>query len=130
MLVQYIDTRRRLFHRDKLGLSLLVLKLKAQEYANAILSPEERDSFKISNGWIEKVSKRATLSSIRLFGEANDMSDAQAEALMGPFRSYVDELCSNNHITMDRVYNADQTGLFHQRRPNRLYCNKDKDFRG
>jgi hypothetical protein len=41
------------------------------------------------------------------------------------FMSLMRSAMEEHHITLDRVYNADQTGLFFNKLPNHMYVSND-----
>jgi hypothetical protein len=61
---------------------------------------------------------------LRLHGEANEVSEQEAEENMDLFRKELHYLMSTWNVDPERVFNADQTGLFYQKLPNRVYCKK------
>ena len=115
--MNYIEARVKLYSRDKLGLSYSMLKLKADEFANQVLTVDDRKSFKISNGWICNVLERNGMKSVKLWGEASEVDLSKAAETMNHFRVEVQRICEEHGISLDRIYNADQTGLF-----CRMYC--------
>jgi len=127
-LLRYIELRSQLYIRDKCGLTYLYLKDKALQFASHL---GHNDSFKASNGWLSNVVRRGKKISIALHGEGMDMSpEMQAEKS----KKFVEQLnaCMEKYdVPYERLYNADQTGLFYNKMPNRIYLDKDnKDFRG
>lgn len=128
-LVDYIKRRAALYQRDKCGLSWLILKNKALQVAQEVM-PDV--SFNASAGWLQKVLIRNGFVGVTLHGEANEIDDLQAAVDMREFRARLDQLCHDLGIVdedtgaydLSRVYNADQTGLFYQKLPNRTYCEK------
>ena len=142
-LVSYVNYRARAYQQDKLGLSWLILKDKAISIYNRLFPAPERDrsdpGFKASCSWISKTLQRYNLVGISLHGEANDIKVAEAAVAMQEFRQRLEKLCLDNGLIDDngqydycRVYNADQTGLFYQKLPNRIYCDRAarKDLKG
>jgi hypothetical protein len=124
LLVNYIQLRKKLLSRDKIGLSVETLQQKAIEFAAKILSPEASKGFRASRGFIWNLLNRHELVGVSLHGEKNEVSEEEAEDLMRPFRVELEELVSKYSIPLERIFNADQFGLFFQKLPNRIYCNK------
>jgi CheY-like chemotaxis protein len=119
-VVQYVDLRERLFLKDKCGLAWIIIQDKALGYAKAL----GLDSgFKASPGWIANCLKRAGKVSISLHGEAMDLTDEEAADLMKPWRVKFHAAIEKHDIPPSRCYNADQTGLYFTKTPNRLYVN-------
>lgn len=74
-----------------------------------------------SAGWVTNVLKRHNLVGITLHGEANDMDDATRRELMKTWLTEFHKLIDDENIEPDCVYNADQTGLYYRKLPNRMY---------
>jgi hypothetical protein len=122
-LVQYIKTRRQLFTQDKLGLSWLVLKDTAMKYASMYLTNEtDKQDFSASSGWLNDVLKRNELIGVKLHGEAAEKSAEEIAQAQVELNARIDDICAKHSITRDRIYNADQTGLYYQKLPNRIYA--------
>ena len=68
-LVQYIQLRLQKYSEEKCGLSYLLMKAKAMQFAEEVGCEKQ---FTASNGWIEKVLRRHGLSGFSLYGEGND----------------------------------------------------------
>jgi hypothetical protein len=82
------------------------------------------NSFKAPPGWIAGCLKRAGKISINLHGEAMDLIDEQAEDLIRPFREELRDAMEKYDVTLERTHNADQTGLYYNKPPNRIYVSK------
>ena len=119
MLVKYIDLRSRNYTFDKCGLSRHILHVKAREYAQKCGHPA--DEFKASDGWISNVLKRNGIVGVNLHGEASEMNEAEREAIMAAWCTKFWEEIEYHNLEPNCVYNADQTGLYHQKLPSRLY---------
>jgi hypothetical protein len=101
---------------DKLGLSHRWLKKKALDFAKLEYAEgsEELLSFQASNGWLCKVLKRNRLESMTLHGEANDISNTEAEFKVSKFREDFHKIINEKSIPFSRIYNTDQSGLYYQ----------------
>jgi len=130
-LVEYIELRAASYTRDKLGLSWSLMRARALKYAKEL----NIENFEASDGWIEKVLKRNNLVGIKMHGEAGDMSDEKHKEIMSEWDDkvwkpalewLVEDGEDDTEKLMDRIYNADQTGLYHQKLPNRMYVKKDQ----
>ncbi|MGH7954791.1 MAG: hypothetical protein ACREOZ_02400 [Gloeomargaritales cyanobacterium] len=127
-LIKYIELRSRLYQQDKCGLSY-ILKEKAVQWAKDLKLPE---TFMASNGFISSLLKREGKISVALHGEAMEMSPEEQQENLAEFRKRLNHLIEKHNVDSDRIYNADQTGLYYNKLPNRIYINKEQknDFRG
>ena len=136
-LMAYLDLRSEKYQHDKCGILWLLLRAKALAYAKKL---QVTKPFTASDGWISNFLNRHNLTGISLHGEAGDMSAEERKETMEKWRTqkfepalkWLAEDDGNIGEQMDRIYNADQTGLFHQKLPNRIYVHKDskKSFSG
>ena len=121
-LVKYIELRERKYKVDKCGINWMTLRIKAQKYAQELgYTPAQ---FKASSGWIARVLERSNKTGISLHGEADDMTAEEREVIMADWRITFHELLEKYSIPPSCVYNADQTGLYYQKLPNRVYVDK------
>ena len=119
-LVEYIQLRRKLVQRDKCGLSHSLLQAKALQFARDL---GVGDDFHASPGWLTNVLRRNDLARVGLQGEAGDYDEAERVKVMNEFKRELTELMTEHDISLDRIYNADQTGLYYQKLPNTMYVN-------
>jgi DDE superfamily endonuclease/Tc5 transposase DNA-binding domain len=120
-LVAYIDLRARYYKRDKCGLSWSLLKVKASKFADDL----GIDSFKASDGWLTRTLKRHGKIGINLHGEADDMLPEQRIKIVEDWKKDTfHPLIEKYNVPTNCIYNADQTGLFYQKLPNRIYVDK------
>ena len=127
-LVKYINFRRQRVVHDKCGLSwnLLIEKAKAFAEQEKTRDPENNNkAFNGSNGWLRGVLRRNNLGSLKLHGEGGEVSPEHAEEKMREFRVKLADELKKNDVSIDRIYNADQTGLFYSKLPNTIYCDKN-----
>jgi hypothetical protein len=110
------------YQSDHCGLSWLVLRDRALLIAESKLSGELLSRFKASAGWLNNVLKRNDLVGVKLHGEGGEINLQEAEETMKTYRLKLSKLIKDNDISLDRIFNADQTGLFYQKLPNRVYC--------
>ena len=122
-LVEYINLRKRLLSQDKIGLDWAYLKMKALKIAEKVLSTEDFEKFRASDGFIHKCLKRNDLIGVTLHGEGNEMSSEQLDQELRPFRIKIGEIIDHHNIPLERIYNADAYSLFYMKLPNRIYCN-------
>jgi hypothetical protein len=126
-LIEYIELRERLYKRDKCGLSWALLKQKALVFAKNL----GHDDFKAGDSFIHGALKSGNKRSVSLHGEGMEMSEDEQMAKKKLFLDSMRDVMEKNNIPLKRVYNADQTGLFFNKLPNRIYIDKEaKDYRG
>jgi len=128
-LIQYIELRSRLYTRDKCGLSWNLLKEKAMAFAEQL--GHDTQTFRASDNFIASVLRKGNKKLVKLHGEGMDMSEEDQARNRSNFLAKLRQKMEQFDITIDRVYNADQTGLFYNKLPNRIYIEKDDDnYRG
>jgi len=69
--------------------------------------------------------KRNNFIGLNLHGEAAEVDEEQQLLAIDDFWRRVQEKIESLNIPQSWVYNTDQTGLFYQKLPNRLYADKD-----
>jgi DDE superfamily endonuclease/Tc5 transposase DNA-binding domain len=121
-LVAYMEIRARCYKYDKCGLSHQLLKAKATKYAHDL----GLTNFKASNGWLEKTLRRNGKVGIQRHGEADDLSPEFLQKTIEDWKkNQFFPLIEEYDVPSQRIYNADQTGLFYQKLPNKIYVDKD-----
>ena len=55
-----------------------------------------------------------------------EMDEDVASAAMSSFREDIKKTMNERNIPPERVFNADQIGFFHQKLPNRIYCQREE----
>ena len=127
-LIAYVDARSQMYQTDKCGISWIRLKARSKQWAKNL----GLQAFKCSDGWIDDALKQYGRERVKLHGEGNDIAPEKEAALMGPWLEDFHKLLDDKNIISDCVYNADQTGLYHQNLPNTLYVKKEakKETRG
>lgn len=121
----YIDLRERRFLEDKTGLSCVVLTSKSLHFAELLgYDMGQGGVFKASPGWISSVLERSGKTGKLVHGEAMDMSEEVRIEIMKPWLIKFHALIEKYSIKVSTLYNGDQTGLFYQKLPNRIYVSK------
>ncbi|UYV79516.1 TIGD1 [Cordylochernes scorpioides] len=83
-------------------------------------STEKKPNFLASHGWFERFKIRHSLHSLKLKGElASGDVDAAQE-----YPANFAEIINDNSYTPDQVFNADESGLFWKKMPERTYVSK------
>jgi hypothetical protein len=119
-LIAYVDLRARLYAKDKCGTNWMILEQKCKLWA----SQEGLVDFKASAGWISGALRRNSKIGITLHGEANDLPEEERVQLMGAWRTEFHAILDRENIPPERVYNGDQSGLYYNKLPNRIYVTK------
>ena len=128
-VVQYLELREVSFVKTKCGLSWDLLLAKASQWAEKL----EITNFSASRGWLQNVLHRNGFTMVIAHGEANEMDENEFQDQIAKWKQEVlKRSISKYGITRDRVYNADQTGLFYNKLPNKVFVSMEnaKDFRG
>ena len=127
-LIEYIELRERLYKRDKCGLSWALLKQKALVFAEQL---GHGGAFKAGDSFIQGALNAGNKRGVVLHGEGMEMTLEEQLTKKDFFVAGMRNMMEQYNISLDRVYNADQTGLFFNKLPNRMYINCEaKDYRG
>ncbi|XP_070140402.1 putative CENPB DNA-binding domain-containing protein 1 isoform X1 [Drosophila kikkawai] len=84
--------------------------------------PSSSIDFVASNGWFEKFKKRFSIHSLKFKGEAASADDISATT----YPEEIQEFIKEEEILPDQVFNADETGLFWKKMPNRNEANNSQ----
>jgi hypothetical protein len=130
-LVEYIRLCQQLYQTDKCGLSWLILQKKLLHWAK-LEEDEVYSDFQASPSFISRVLRTHNLIGVSLHGEANDMDDETREGIMLEWWGKFWAKLRDRNIRPECLYNADQTGLFYNKMPNRMYIERErrKEFKG
>jgi len=128
-LLKYVELQAQLYKRDKCGLSWALLKQKALFYAKQL--GHDLNSFKASKYFISSVLKKGNKKCLALHDEGMEMSKEDKALHRADFVCSLREHMECYDVPVDRVYNADQTGLFYNKLQKRIYIDKEEqDYRG
>ncbi|UYV72509.1 hypothetical protein LAZ67_9003463 [Cordylochernes scorpioides] len=83
-------------------------------------SNEKKPNFLASHGWFERFKIRHSLHSLKLKG---DLASGDVDAAQ-EYPANFAEIINDNSYTPDQVFNADESGLFWKKMPERTYVSK------
>lgn len=115
------QAQNRLLSERKCGLFQSILLMKASEFARVLLLPN--NNFKESS--VANVLQRHGYRHINLHGEGGEVNDAgdDSSQAIEAFRNQLALTMIENDVReLNRIYNADQTGLLYQKLSNHCYC--------
>jgi hypothetical protein len=78
--------------------------------------------FSASRGWFDRFRKRACLHNVKLAGEAASADTDGAEKYKAVFKEMIEE----KGYKPEQVFNADETGLFWKKMPQRTYISQEE----
>ena len=119
-LMRYINHQARLYNQDKCGLSWSYLQKKARAYALDEYS-DKYQQFDASPGWILDLLKRHNFTGVNIHGEDEEIDKEKRIATISKWSGKVLTILKETGVGPGCVYNADQTGLFYTKLPNRPY---------
>lgn len=91
----------------------MVLKAKALEIHNQMYGSD----FHASDGWLSRFKKRY---GIRLLKQTGEKLSARQD-LVQPFKNHFHNLVSEQNLTRDAIFNADETGLCWKLLPDKTF---------
>ncbi|UYV77714.1 TIGD1 [Cordylochernes scorpioides] len=95
--------------------------IESQEQLPSFSSTEKKPNFLASHdGWFERFKIRYSLHSLKLKGELTSGDVDAAQEYPANFAEIINE----NSYTPDQVFNADESGLFWKKMPERTYVSK------
>lgn len=91
----------------------VILKAKALEIHNQIYGSD----FHASDGWLSRFKNRY---GIRLLKQTGEKLSARQD-LVEPFKNHFHNLLSEENLTKDAIFNADETGLYWKLLPDKTF---------
>jgi hypothetical protein len=91
----------------------------------ALEEDEVYKNFEASPGFISRVLRDHNLIGVSLHDEANDMDDKEHEQIKSAWREKFWKKLRDRNIPPECIYNGDQSGLFFNKMPNRMYIDKN-----
>eukprot|EP00977_Amphora_coffeiformis_P002724 scaffold521_cov167-Amphora_coffeaeformis.AAC.15 len=119
-LIKYYDLRSSLYKRDKCGVSWTLFRTKCMEWANQT----GHEEFRVTPGWVNDTLRRYDRNDIRWDGD-DELPETERDHIMSGWRRELEDLIEDKNLTLEDVYNADQTNFFYQKLPNHLYIDNE-----
>jgi len=128
LLKSYIEYRYELYKKGtgRTGLDYATMQAKSLEWGQEWLDDDDKTKFKASFKCISQVLKRSGIKGINLYGEGNELNDMEAEEKISLFRKEFWQAINDHDIPPERIYNADQTGLFTKNYPKECMFQMEK----
>lgn len=99
-----------------------ILSSKALEL-NQRLNPSDAESFKASSGWLCRFKSRHGIRQLSIQGEKMSAD----KDCVGDFKKTLSEFIEKEQLTLNQVYNCDETGLYWKALPSKtLASQKEK----
>ncbi|GFS71424.1 tigger transposable element-derived protein 1 [Trichonephila clavipes] len=113
----------------RIPVSGYLIQEKALQFYNSMEQSEASTStsqagkeFSASKGWLTGFLKRNALHNIKITGESATADEGAAKI----FPEELAKIIEDGDYSADQVFNADETGLYWKRLPNRTYIAKDE----
>ncbi|GFX82492.1 tigger transposable element-derived protein 1 [Trichonephila clavipes] len=113
----------------RIPVSGYLIQEKALQFYNSIKQSEPSTStsqagkeFSASKGWLTGFLKRNALHNIKITGESATADEGAAKI----FPEEAAKIIVDGNYSADQVFNADETGLYWKKLPNRTYITKDE----
>ena len=99
-----------------------ILCEKASELHSQLHEGESVPPFQASRGWLWRFCQRHGIRQLSLQGEkvSSDLSAIE------PFKKELQELLEQEHLTLDQLYNCDETGLLYKMLPSKTLASKSE----
>ncbi|GFU95042.1 tigger transposable element-derived protein 1 [Trichonephila clavipes] len=94
--------------------------MKQSEQSTSTYQAEKE--FSASKGWLTGFLKRNALHNIKITGESATADEGAAKI----FPEELAKIIEDGDYSVDQVFNADETGLYWKKLPNRTYIAKDE----
>ncbi|GBM88702.1 Jerky -like [Araneus ventricosus] len=83
----------------------------------------ENESFSASQGWLDKFKKkRHGIRQLAIAGEKLSANKDSAKDFVERF----EEMIEKGNLTLDQIYNVDETGLFYRMMPSKSFASKEE----
>ncbi|XP_055708779.1 jerky protein homolog-like [Phlebotomus papatasi] len=109
------------YMRDKgVPMQGYLLQEKARQYHQ--IFKDGRENFCASAGWLDRWKKRLGIRQLAVCGESLSSREDQLPEFMERFQNIVQE----EGLSYEQLYNADETGLYWRKLPNKTLVEKDR----
>ncbi|GBM05390.1 Tigger transposable element-derived protein 6 [Araneus ventricosus] len=105
---------------NKISVSRVLLQEKAREVGESF----RLETFKASNGWLEKFRTRHNISFKQICGEEKSVNPNEVTDWIGKLKSLLKGYDDRN------IFNADETGLIYRVLPEKTLCFKGEKCSG
>ena len=106
--------------QKKVPLSSLVIREKALRIYKHLEQGVGQSKFQASKGWLARFVHRHSLHNLKIVGETASADHSAAES----YPEQLKKLIEDKGYLPEQVFNADETGLYWKRMPNRTYISK------
>ena len=97
-----------------------------------LIYPDNPDpsSFKAGTGWLKRFKDRHGVRALSVQGESQE-SQSAATASVDPFKENLQKIIEEKGLTLNQVFNCDETGLYWKLMPNKtLVSSRKKEAKG
>lgn len=109
--------------QKRIPISSALIRAKARKIFEHMKSDSDSSfDFQASKGWLENFKKRYNLHNIKLTGESASADHDAAKIFPVEFKQIIQE----GGYLPQQVFNADETGLFWKKMPNRTFLSKSE----
>ncbi|KFD46494.1 hypothetical protein M513_12636, partial [Trichuris suis] len=113
-------------NQKRIPLDKAAIQAKAKNLFSAVQAKigevDGRVNFLASNGWFERLKKRAKLHNVKMSGEAASADSKAAAQFPATLRGIIEQ----GGYTDRQIFNVDETALFWKRMPTRTYLSVDE----
>lgn len=100
----------------------LILKVKAKDLFAKLYPNRNVEAFHASDGWFHKFKKRVGMRYIKICGEKLSSDVAAVQPFIDRLNTKIDEM----GITVEQIYNADETALYYRVLPSETYVSENE----
>lgn len=110
-------------NRKRIPLSTSIIKEKSGKLFNLLREETSSDEiFKRSNGWFLRFKERFSLHNLKLSGEKASADEESGNR----FKVKLSNIIKDGDYLPEQVFNADESGLFWKKMPDRTFISKEE----